>query len=580
MSAQHKIKAGFLFAIILMLISTALPFHAISKLKHMQVGLVQAEERMQLLEGALLASKDAELGTKDFLLTGHERNLAPYHAAVFRLEDIRARLKAGFAHSENSVQVAELDNAITSRTGQLAAAIDVGRDNGGPLAEQKALSDQTSQQTAQIRKLVDALWNGAHARHSEMRQEINRSLELLAYAEMAVMLCNILLLGSALYFIFRLLNQQRATAEALRKSGIDLNAGLQELAQRNSDIGILAETARALGSADSIAEASAISALYCAKLWPRTSGELFLFENSHEVLISTARWGTPRSPHQTIRATDCWALRRGQPHKAIGSTDLSCLHYANGELQSKAHLCIPLTAQGQVMGLFTMESGDSPTGTQSVLSENDIGLAVQMAEQISMALSSVTLREEVLKQATTDPLTALYNRRYMDEILERELAISRRKSSSLSCIMLDIDYFKKVNDTFGHEAGDTVLRSVANLLKSSLRETDWTFRFGGEELVVILPDCSKADAALCAEKIRQSMSALVMRHNAQTIGQVTASFGVATFPEDAVDADSLIDAADRAMYQAKKSGRNRVQTADQPLILAISETNTLETTSP
>jgi diguanylate cyclase (GGDEF)-like protein len=571
MSAEHKIKGGFFCAIILMLVTTALPFRAISTLKSMQVELIQAENRMQALTDTLLALKDAETSTRGFLITGQEDALEPYHAALAQLERVRTQLKASFVHSEKSRQVAELDTALALKTNEWATVIDFGRGNGVQLAQENALSEQARQQTVQIEKIAAALWNEADSRHHQIRQEINYFLERLAYTEMAAMFCNILLLGSALYFMFQLLNQQRATAEALRKSGADLNAGLQELAQRNSEISILAETARALGSAVSRAETYAISALYCAKLLPHTSGALFLFGNSRDFLESAAQWGTP-SRLQTLKANECWALRRGQPHKSVGPADLSCLHYGDTEAKSKAHLCIPLTAQGQVLGVFTLEFGEGQETGGLVPSENDISLAIQMTEQISMALSSVTLRDEVMKQAITDPLTGLFNRRYMDEILQRELLISRRKSVSLSCIMLDIDHFKKVNDTFGHEAGDTVLRSLASHLKLSVRETDWAFRFGGEELVVILPDCSKRDAALGAEKIRQSISALVMRHNTQAIGQITASFGVATFPEDAGDAESLIDAADKAMYHAKKAGRNQVQAANQSLIPAIPAT--------
>ena len=166
--------------------------------------------------------------------------------------------------------------------------------------------------------------------------------------------------------------------------------------------------------------------------------------------------------------------------------------------------------------------------------------------------------QDLQEQAITDPLTGLLNRRYLREYLPRELTRARRNGASLAVIMIDIDLFKRVNDTFGHEAGDFVLREFGALLGSHIRGSDVACRFGGEEFVLVLPDASLEGAREKAESFRASVKKLDLQYRNEPIGRITASFGVALFPAHAEDADSLIRAADEALYQAKNAGRDRV----------------------
>lgn len=165
--------------------------------------------------------------------------------------------------------------------------------------------------------------------------------------------------------------------------------------------------------------------------------------------------------------------------------------------------------------------------------------------------------------AITDHLTEIYNRRHFEEILKREFARATRYNLHLSCLMCDIDHFKRINDTYGHAAGDTVLKEVARLIHSSLREVDVIGRWGGEEFIVLLTQAKKADAKKIAERILQSISA----HKFQGLPEnekITVSIGVASIPED-VDIDNwekLIKAADEALYRAKRNGRNRVELSE------------------
>jgi diguanylate cyclase (GGDEF)-like protein len=175
-----------------------------------------------------------------------------------------------------------------------------------------------------------------------------------------------------------------------------------------------------------------------------------------------------------------------------------------------------------------------------------------------MALVSLKLREELRSRSVRDPLTKLFNRRYLEETLVRELANGKRTSQKLGLVMIDIDHFKKYNDTHGHDAGDYVLAEIANLIRSKLRSGDIACRYGGEELVLVMPGASKQIAAARAELVRELVEKHQFLYKGQDLSGVTVSMGVANYPEDGDNASTLMKAADTALYRAKDEGRNRV----------------------
>jgi diguanylate cyclase (GGDEF)-like protein len=159
-----------------------------------------------------------------------------------------------------------------------------------------------------------------------------------------------------------------------------------------------------------------------------------------------------------------------------------------------------------------------------------------------------------------DPLTGLFNRRHFDAALKRELARSRRKNVPVSLVLVDIDHFKNVNDGYGHAVGDAVLRTIAQQLRLGIREGDIACRYGGEEMVLLLPECTAADAGMRAEAIRAALATITPNPEGDGPERITASFGVAAYPVHAQDAEALFWAADKALYRAKQHGRNRVVT--------------------
>jgi len=177
-------------------------------------------------------------------------------------------------------------------------------------------------------------------------------------------------------------------------------------------------------------------------------------------------------------------------------------------------------------------------------------------------VANIRLRQALRNQSIRDPLTGLYNRRYLEEMLERETRRAVRSEQGLGVLMLDLDHFKKFNDTYGHDAGDTVLRETASFLLKSVRAEDIVCRFGGEEFLVILPQANLKVSQARAERIRSKLRELTVLHQGQPLGMVTVSVGVAELPRHGTTPKELIEAADAALYRAKKAGRDRVMVAE------------------
>jgi diguanylate cyclase (GGDEF)-like protein len=228
-------------------------------------------------------------------------------------------------------------------------------------------------------------------------------------------------------------------------------------------------------------------------------------------------------------------------------------------------LCIPLMARGKTLGLLHLrgvpEDGDR-AGHDGALGEYRLRLAKTVAQQIASALFDLRLQETLRDQASRDPLTGLFNRRYMEETLHRELFRAARKKSQVGFVLFDLDHFKRFNDRFGHSAGDAVLRDVSQFLKRHSRAEDVLCRYGGEEFLLVLTDCSPKNALKRAQSIRQGVKELRLEHEQRTLGEMTLSVGVALFPDHGQNLEDLFQAADAALYQAKKQGRDRVVVAE------------------
>jgi diguanylate cyclase (GGDEF)-like protein len=307
-----------------------------------------------------------------------------------------------------------------------------------------------------------------------------------------------------------------------------------------------------LQSADTNEHAAYVLQSASRRLLPGCGGALYVFNNSRDRLDLIHAWDMPEGyvPTASLTPVNCWALKRGKDHlNDMDPAALSCSHYV-GEVAS---IEVPMLARGAVFGLLIL--ADRHGKGDNV--ENARRLARALADSTSLALSNISLREQLRTQSLRDPMTGLYNRRYMEDALERFAAMAQRRKQSTAAVMIDLDDFKKLNDEHGHAKGDAVLKDVAAQLVGAVRSSDIVCRYGGEELLVILPECSLQEAVERAEIMRARIAALSDSHGCQ----ISASLGVSSIAETAGSATELLSSADNALYLAKSEGKNQVKSA-------------------
>lgn len=375
------------------------------------------------------------------------------------------------------------------------------------------------------------------------------------------------------YYIFvkDLTFGKRAESE-LQSAKTNLEANVRELEQRNRDISMLSAMDSLLQASTTREEAKAVSVKSVAQLFAPASGALYLLEGPADILESAAAWGDGRIEENIITSKDCWALRLGRLYSIEDPVSESFCSHVSRELRT-GYMCVPITAQNEMFGLLHLQFppdwiSHAEIGKKSVL-EYKKQLATTAAESMALSFANFHLREVLYSQSIRDPLTELFNRRYMREILEKELRRMVRRKRPLAVIMFDLDHFKEFNDRFGHEAGDVLLREIADYVRTHIREEDFACRYGGEEFLVGLPETAPEDARERAERLREAIGHITIQYMGKSLGPITISAGVAALSEHLPPAkhglsqNELLRAADKALYLAKEQGRNRVVVADK-----------------
>jgi diguanylate cyclase (GGDEF)-like protein len=328
----------------------------------------------------------------------------------------------------------------------------------------------------------------------------------------------------------------------------------------NREARLLSQLNEWLQSCKSLDELYQMVGQFLSRLLPDCAGSLYIYANSRDVLDSAKVWN---GGHMTtaMHPDDCWGLRRGRMYTfGENEIDFPCTHV--GTSAPSHYCCIPILAHGETIGLLHLANSVAARSKEAVAEQRRLGLVC--AEQISLAIANAKLRDQLRDQSIRDALTGMFNRRYMLETSRREFSRAARSGQSVSILSMDIDHFKKFNDNHGHDAGDTVLRAVADCLKASFQNEDVVCRFGGEEFVAILPGTPIEAAAQRAEEVRAKIEATVVRYVDGNLPRVTISIGVASFPQSGDNFQSAMKAADEALYSAKDGGRNQVQSAKQP----------------
>ena len=328
-----------------------------------------------------------------------------------------------------------------------------------------------------------------------------------------------------------------------------------ELRERTQRATVLAKMGELLQSCMSRDEVFAAALGYAPKIFPSSPGAFALLDASRSVAEVIGSWSDCRLAAMVFEPSSCWALRTGHPHLVVaGDTTARCAH---AEGVNNTYLCIPILAQGETLGVLHLQATEAAPHLES----GDLSLKTTFAGQIGLSIANIRLREALRTQSVRDALTGLYNRRYLEEVLEREVRRAARAAQSLGILIVDLDHFKNFNDTYGHDAGDAVLRETGQFLSKGIRAEDFVCRFGGEEFVVILPTADVDASRARAERLRLKMREQNVMYQGKSLGMVTISIGVASFPQHGMSPKELMAAADAALYEAKRAGRDRVAVA-------------------
>ncbi|MGV8949025.1 MAG: GGDEF domain-containing protein [Candidatus Paracaedibacter sp.] len=359
----------------------------------------------------------------------------------------------------------------------------------------------------------------------------------------------------------QIINKQ---ALILQKTENILKEQLGQSSKHAKELRLLKEMTDAIQLCSSLNEANVPIKTYCELLLPGTSGILYL-SNDLEGITQFTAWGMNLPKVHSFPFNNCIALKNSLFRSFSGGDyGEGCQHVQTlySTSSRSINLCLPITDQNKILGLLSIHDYHqlSPMNAD----HKKILLFLEtLVNQLSLSISAIKMRDLLKDQATRDPLTNLFNRRYLEETLQRELHRAQRHSTPVSIIMIDIDHFKNINDTYGHDGGDEVLARIGLLLQKYYRKSDIACRFGGEEFILVLPEMNLDIAVERAETIRLAAESLRLTLRGQEMKGLTISLGVATYPQHGMSIEALISAADKALYRAKSSGRNRMEVAQR-----------------
>lgn len=315
-----------------------------------------------------------------------------------------------------------------------------------------------------------------------------------------------------------------------------------------------------------IEELYRIAGRYAPGLFPGTSGALCVIDSSRNVIETMATWGDRSDCETVFSPEDCWALREGRAHLVRDpKAGLVCPHGARGG--QYAQVCVPMMAQSAMLGIVHLQGRmDPPSGEP--FPQSQLRLVQIVAEELALSLGNAGLREVLRQQAFRDALTGLYNRRFFQEAVDIELSRAKRMQWPVGLVMIDVDDFKKLNDAYGHAAGDALLRAVAASLQSSIRANDVLCRYGGDEFSLLMPEASVKHAIKWAARWRSGAMQSGLEWERKALPRPTVSMGVAAYPA-CLTSDALFREADSALYAAKAGGRDQVKSNTFPISVAF-----------
>ncbi len=461
------------------------------------------------------------------------------HAGVLNLESLLRDNSSQMRH------VQELD----ARVEDLSQALDAA-------TQSNAVPEH---QIEDCRRVIDVVLEEERSLLSQRSDESQKGRDLSLLSGAAFVVFSLLVLIVLFGFLLRDAIRRQLFERQISMTNDRLEATIEELQRRSGEAVLLKEARDELQLCVTSQEAQECAVRHFDELVPGSSGAMILINNSRSMLEASATWNSPSSLSDGFAMQACCGLRAGRPRwRKPGESELHCSHFTGEPPEN--YICIPLAAQGDTLGFVYL---GCPTKEIADLAGSRMVLVQEMVELASMTIAGLNLRAKMESQSIRDGLTNLFNRHFMEIALEREIHRAARRNASLAVMMIDVDHFKNFNDTFGHEAGDAVLREVAQSFQQSVRSEDIVCRYGGEEFAIILPEISEALALERANSIRRTMNSLRMKYKGETLRPVTISIGLAMYPNPARDPNDLLRMADSALYDAKHAGRDRIHVAGE-----------------
>ena len=492
---------------------------------------IRAAEQTQSTEAALVAMLDQETGMRGFLYTGQKVFLEPYITGQADYTADRVLVTAAAAGDRTSVKLAAAEGAA-ARTWQAYAVKAIATRGSGAITKNDiALALTGKQEMDRFRTFNAALL----ARLVERRDATLRETSIVSVAAVVVLAGMLALLG-----LLALQLQGRRT----------LAFSEDELAYRSRQRGF----SDLVQAVDSEEEANELVKRHLQRSLPGATVTVLRRNNSDNRLEATGQLAEGSVLIEGLISAEprsCLAIRLGRAHQDGLDHEQLVACKVCSRVPGTA-TCQPLLVAGRVIGSVLMES-------PSALDETQTRAMVDTVAQAAPVLANLRSLAIAESRASTDVLTGLPNRRAMIDAIKRMAALSVRNGHSLAAIAFDLDHFKRVNDDYGHETGDAALSAVGEILRETLRESDFAARIGGEEFVVLAPGTDAEGGRVLAEKLRGAIFQAGLPNLSRPL---TASFGVAAMPDHATSSEVLLRRADRASYLAKERGRNRVEVAN------------------
>ncbi len=394
---------------------------------------------------------------------------------------------------------------------------------------------------------------GALAFHEEFTFLYDTVLGQIRTGFIAAGIAFVLVIGASSFAVH---TANRRQFKALEQQSRIERESLERQMKMAREVQLLGELNEWLQSSSSLTELFDMVGRYLTHILPDAEGSIYVYSNSRDVLDGWAAWnGATYKAH--IRPDECWGLRRGRTYAyGTGSVNFACDHTHPHD--ERPYFCFPILAHGETVGLMHLQAGEGVAVEQF---RSKLKLGQMCAEQISMAIANVQMRDELHDQSVRDPLTGLFNRRHMTETMRSLTEKTRKTGDSFALISVDVDHFKRFNDTHGHDAGDMVLRAVGTVLEANVDGDELACRMGGEEFMLLLPETDKIKAVERAEKLRKAVEAVTVRYGEKVLPKITISIGVAMAPEHGTLPQDIMKCADDALYAAKDRGRNQVVVA-------------------